>query len=87
MRVGYRTPEVDAVVGMQVQCCAPNWFGRGSLIEIMVSTMGTAMIRVGRCVERSLAVKLPTVWTNQKQRWEESEKNVRTESQRTEEKN
>ena len=34
MRVGYRTPEVDAVVGMQVQCCAPNWFGRGSLIEI-----------------------------------------------------
>ena len=24
--------------------------------------------------ERSLEVKLPTIWTNEKQRWEESEK-------------
>jgi hypothetical protein len=25
-------------------------------------------------IEGSLEVKLPTIWTNQKQRWEESEK-------------
>ena len=33
-------------------------------------------------VEGSLEVKHPTVWTDDKQRWEESEKKVRRESQR-----
>jgi len=35
-------------------------------------------------VEGSLEVKLPTIWTNEKQRWEESEK--RREEKRREEK-
>jgi hypothetical protein len=34
--------------------------------------------------EGSLEVKLPTIWTDEKQRWEESEK--RREEKRTEEK-
>ena len=35
--------------------------------------------------EESLEVKLPTVWTDEKQRWQESEKKARRESQRSEE--
>jgi len=34
-------------------------------------------------IEGSLEVKLPTIWTNEKQRWEESEK--RREEKRVEE--
>ena len=32
----------------------------------------------------SLEVKLPTIWTDEKQRWEESEKRVREEKRRRE---
>ena len=44
--------------------------------------------RVGTQLEglfhRSLEVKLPTIWTHEKQRWEEAKKKVRRESQRRE---
>ena len=33
-------------------------------------------------IEGSLEVKLPTIWTDEKQRWEESEKRVREEKRR-----
>ena len=34
--------------------------------------------------ERSLEVELPTIWTNEKQRWEESEKRKKKEDQKRE---
>jgi len=37
-------------------------------------------------VEGSLEVKLPTAWTDEKQRWEESERRERLEERRAEEK-
>ena len=43
------------------------------------------MERVGILVEGSLEVKLPTIWTVEKQRWEESEEK-RSEERRSEEK-
>ena len=36
-----------------------------------------------KIIERSLEVKLPTTWTDEKQRWEESEK-IRQEKSRAE---
>ena len=39
-----------------------------------------------RLIEGSLEVKLLTIWTDEKQRWEESQKKVRSESQRRAEK-
>ena len=33
-------------------------------------------------IDGNLEVKLPTLWTDEKQRWEEAEKKVRRESQR-----
>ena len=36
-------------------------------------------------IEGPLEVKLPTIWTDEKQSWEESEKKVRREGQRREE--
>jgi hypothetical protein len=33
-------------------------------------------------IEGRLEVKLPTIWTDEKQRWEESEKRVREEKRR-----
>jgi hypothetical protein len=32
------------------------------------------MFIINRFIEGSLKVKLPTIWTDEKQRWEESEK-------------
>ena len=37
-------------------------------------------------IEGSLEVKLLTIWTDEKQRWEESERKIRRESQRREKK-
>ena len=34
----------------------------------------TIMVMIIIITERSLKVELPTIWTNEKQRWEESEK-------------
>ena len=41
-------------------------------------------MEVPRLIEGSLEVKHPTIWTDEKQRWEEAEKKVRRESQRGE---
>jgi hypothetical protein len=37
-------------------------------------------------IEGSLEVKLPTIWTHEKQRWEEPERRERLEERRVEEK-
>jgi hypothetical protein len=37
-------------------------------------------------IEGSLEVKLPTIWTDEKQRWEEAERRGRLEERRSEEK-
>ena len=37
-------------------------------------------------VEGSLEVKLPTIWTDEKRRWEEAERRERLEERRVEEK-
>ena len=37
-------------------------------------------------VEGSVEVKLPTIWTDEKQRWEEAERRERLEERRVEEK-
>jgi len=42
-----------------------------------------AVTRDGPIIEGSLEVKLPTIWTDEKQRWEESEKG-RVEERRSE---
>ena len=38
---------------------------------------------IGNMVEGSLEVKLPTIWTDEKQRWEESEKRREEEERRS----
>ena len=41
---------------------------------------------VKNSIEGSLEVKVPTIWTDENQRWEELEKKVRRESQKREDK-
>ena len=49
---------------------------QGWSVECRVSSLGCRVPKPTpiSVIEGSLEVKLPTVWTNQKQRWEESEK-------------
>ena len=44
----------------------------------------TIIVMIIIITERSLEVELPTIWTNEKQRWEESEKRKKKEDQKRE---
>ena len=55
-------------------------------MRILISSIWLNVDHGVSILERSLEVKLPTIWTDEKQRWRDSEKKVRRESQRRQDK-
>ena len=91
-RVGRsRSPEIaDILSKCENHTCAPNWWclwwslaARGHPREILTPVTRQLLLGI---IEGSLEVKLPTIWTDEKQSREEAERRERLEERRVEEK-
>ena len=72
--------QMQATVAPATLATWTHGFGKSEL----ETTQSFARNMIQRILEGSLEVKLPTIWTDEKQRWEESEK--RKEKKRSEKK-
>ena len=76
--------EMDRVIRQTI--LKQPWFVNGIPIVFMLRIPRPVMIDCPCIIEGSLEVKLPTIWTDEKQRWEEAERGGRLEERRVEEK-